>query len=180
MSKQKDETTILLDADVVIHFIKGGYQMKLVSIFPGRLVMLDKVKQELMKRKSEALGIENFLNWSKIPVESIPSNKDIIREYARLIKFRGAGESACMAVARFRKNYIASSNLKDIRQYCLDHGIKYYSTMDILEEAIVKGVMSEADCNQFITEVLAKKSKLPVQNMQEYYKTKKKEHIIPS
>jgi hypothetical protein len=53
MAKQKDDPKILLDADVVIHFVKAGYQMKLTAIFPGRLVMLDKVKQELVKRKSD-------------------------------------------------------------------------------------------------------------------------------
>lgn len=177
MSKQKDEPKILLDADVVIHFIKAGYQMKLTSIFPSRLVMLDKVKQELVKRKSEALGIENFLNWCKIPVENMPVDREILKEYASLLKLRGPGESACMAVARFQKNYIASSNLKDIQQYCQNHNIKLYTTMDVLEEAIVRGVMTEAECDQFITEVLAKKSKLPVNNMQEHYKNKKKQIV---
>ena len=89
MAKQKDDPKILLDADVVIHFVKAGYQMKLTAIFPGRLVMLDKVKQELVKRKSEALGIENFLNWCKIPVEAMPKDIDILREYAVLKKLRG-------------------------------------------------------------------------------------------
>lgn len=65
MAKHKDDPKILLDADVVIHFIKAGCQLKLTHIFPGRLVMLDKVKQELVKRKSEVLGIENFLVGAK-------------------------------------------------------------------------------------------------------------------
>jgi len=170
MKEQPDETTILLDADVVIHFIKAGYQMKLKAIFPGRLAMLDKVKAELIERKSKALEIENFLNWCKIPVIPMPQDREILAEYARLIKTRGPGESACMAVARFRKNYIASSNLKDIRQYCADHGIRYYATLDILNEAIIRGVMTEAECDQFIAEVKLKGSILPVNSMQEHYK----------
>jgi hypothetical protein len=174
MSKQKDEPKILLDADVVIHFAKAGYQMKLPTIFPGRLVMLDKVKEELVMRKSEALGIENFLAWCKIPVETIPLDRDILKEYAQLIKLRGKGESACMAVARFRKEYIASSNLKDISQYCRTHGIVHYTTMDILEEAMNKGIMTEAECDQFITEVRAKKSMLPVKSMKEHFGAKTK------
>ena len=174
MAKQKDEPRILLDADVVIHFVKGGYQMKLASIFPGRLVILDKVKQELVKRRSEALGIENFLNWCKIPVEAMPKDIDILKEYAALKKLRGDGESACMAVARFRKEYIASSNVSDIKDYCEQHNIVYYTTMDVLEAAIKGGIMTEAECDKFIEEVKRKGSKLPNQTMKEFQKTKHK------
>lgn len=173
MAKQQDEPKILLDADVVIHFVKGGYQMKMASIFPGRLVILDKVKQELVKRKSEALGIENFLSWCKIPVEAMPKDIDILKEYAALKKMRGDGESACMAVARFRKEYIASSNVTDIKVYCEQHGIVYYTTMDVLEAAIANGVMTETECDNFIAEVKQKGSKLPCNTIKEYRKNKK-------
>lgn len=174
MLKPKDEPKILLDADVVIHFVKAGFQLKLSAIFPNRLVMLDKVKQELVKRKSEALGVENFLNWCKIPVEPMPTNIEILREYAALKKIRGEGESACMAVARFRKDYIASSNIKDIKTYCEQHSIVYYTTLDVLEIAIEKNIMSEQECDKFIVEVKAKDSKLPCNSMVEFRQIKEK------
>lgn len=174
MAKQKDEPKILLDADVVIHFIKAGYQMKLMAVFPGRLVMLDKVKQELVRRRSETLGIENFLNWCKIPIEPMPKDMEILREYAALKKLRGDGESACMAVARFRQEYIASSNIKDIKDYCELHKIVFYTTVDILAIAIETGVMNETECNNFIAEVKQKGSKMPYNTMAEYKKMKNK------
>lgn len=174
MAKQKGEPKILLDADVVIHFVKAGYQMKLTAIFPGRLLMLDKVKQELVKRRSEALGIENFLHWSKIPIEPMPKDIEILKEYATLKKMRGDGESACMAVARFRKEYIASSNVKDIKDYCELHDIFYYTTVDVLEVAMENEIMTEAECDTFIFEVKQKGSKLPCNSMAEYRKLKKK------
>ena len=175
MSKPKDETKILLDADVVIHFVKAGYQLKLLSIFPGRLIMLDQVKQELVKRKSQASSISNFLNWSKIPVIPMPDDIQILREYASLKKLRGQGESACMAVARYSKKFIASSNLKDIKQYCKTHAITYFTTMDILEIAITKKIMTEIECNKFILEVRSKGSILPCQSMAEYRKLQKRQ-----
>jgi hypothetical protein len=174
MAKQKGEPKILLDADVVIHFIKAGYQMKLTAIFPGRLIMLDKVKQELLKRKSEALGVENFLAWCKIPVEPIPKDLEILNEYAKLKKLRGEGESACMAVAKFRKEYIASSNITDIKEYCEQHSIVYYTTMDVLEFAIINNVLTEIECDNFIREVKSKGSKLPCNTMEEYKNIKNK------
>ncbi|MDI9319047.1 MAG: hypothetical protein QM530_01115 [Phycisphaerales bacterium] len=176
MAKQKGEPKILLDADVVIHFIKAGYQMKLAAIFPDRLTMLDKVKLELLKRRSEALGVENFLSWCKIPVEEMPKDIEILREYAALKKLRGNGESACMAVARFRKEYIASSNIRDIKKYCEEHSIVYYTTLDVLEVAIGSGIMTEPECDNFIKEVKLKDSKMPCNTMAEFRKLKKKEY----
>jgi predicted nucleic acid-binding protein len=104
----------------------------------------------------------------KIPVVPFPSKLEIIKEYAQLTKKFGEGESACMAVARFEKEFIASSNLRDIKAYCLEHQIKYYTTMDLLVEAMNKNILTEADCNQFIQDVKSKGSKLPCNTMAEY------------
>lgn len=160
MSKKSSEPKILLDADVVIHFIKAGKQLLLPKVFPNRFVMLDKVYNELTVRNSKSLPVNNFLTWCKIPVIPIPVNSEIIREYARLKKELGEGEAACMAVARFTKDYIASSNLKDIYKYCNEHGIVYYTTMDLLLELYNQGIMSEPECDQFIYDVKNKDSKL--------------------
>lgn len=171
MSK-KNEPNILLDADVVRHFLNGNRIHQLTAIFPRRLVMLDKVKQELCRSKGLALPVTNFLTQFKIPLLDFPARSEIMREYAQLKKQFGEGESACMAVARFDHAYIASSNLKDIKAYCQQHGIKYYTTMDLLQEAINKSILTEAECNQFITDVKAKGSKLPCNTMAEYSKLK--------
>lgn len=74
-----------------------------------------------------------------------------------------------MAVARFRKNYIASSNLKDIKDYCKTHDIRYYTTMDVLAEAMNMGVMTEEECDHFIQEVKSKNSRLPFNTMKIYF-----------
>lgn len=175
MSKKSSEPKILLDADVVIHFIKAGQQLLLPKVFPNRFVMLDKVYKELTVRDSKAIPVNNFLMWCKIPVIPIPVNADIVREYARLKKELGEGEAACLAVARYTKDYIASSNLKDIDTYCNEHGIVYYTTMDLLLELYKQGIMSEAECNQFIYDVKNKGSRLipGIDKIEQYIKMKK-------
>lgn len=171
MSK-KSEPNILLDSDVVRHFLNGNRIHQLSAIFPNRFVMLDKVKNELCRSKSLITPVSNFLSMFKIPIITFPANKDIIKEYAQLMKKFGEGESACMAVARFQNEFIASSNLKDIKAYCTQHAITYYTTMDILVEAINKGILTEKECDDFITDVKAKGSRLPCDTMKEYMKMK--------
>src|SRR5690606_11840937 len=103
---------ILLDSDVVRHFIAGGQILLLSSIFPKRFVMLDKVKAELCRSKKLEPVVNNFLTMSKIEVLTFPSKREVFIEYARLIKIFGEGESACLAVAKFENKYVASSNIR--------------------------------------------------------------------
>lgn len=172
MSKSS-EPNILLDSDVVRHFINGGKIHQLSSIYPKRFVMLDKVKTELCKSKSIETTVNNFLSMTKVPVMDFPKQIEIIKEYAALTKQFGEGESACMAVAKHQKQFIASSNLKDINAFCKTHGIIYLTTMDILLEAFNKKLFTKKECDEFISEVKAKGSKLPCNTIDEFIKMKK-------
>lgn len=171
MSKN-DETKILLDSDVVRHFLSGKQLDKLSKIFPNRFVMLDRVQRELYKSTKLIGPIGEFITKSKIEIVPFPEDMQIIMEYAYLRRQFGEGESACMAVARYKKQYIASSNLNDIKAFCKTHGIVYYTTMDILQEAIEKKVMTENECDIFINDVKAMGSRLPCNSMAEYEEIK--------
>lgn len=179
MAKKSNEPKILLDCDVIIHFSKAGKQLLLPKIFPDRFVILDKVKSELEKYRGNQVPVNKFIEFSKIPVIPMPSSVEVIKEYSFLKKTKGDGEAACMAVARHTKDYIASSNLRDIGQYCKLHGIVYLTTMDILLEAYLQGIMDEAECDGFIKEVKEKKSKLidHINTIKEYQIFKEQEKI---
>ncbi|HEY0091684.1 MAG TPA: hypothetical protein VGB43_04275 [Flavobacterium sp.] len=160
MGKKSDEPKILLDCDVIIHFTRAGKQLLLPKIFPDRFVILDKVRAELDKHKGKLTAVANFVEWSKIPVIAMPPQIEILKEYSLLKKEMGEGEAACLAVAKHTKDYIASSNLRDIGDYCKTHGIVYLTTMDILLQAYLNGIMDEEECDNFIKEVKQKGSKL--------------------
>jgi hypothetical protein len=84
------------------------------------------------------------------------------------MQFKGDGESACLAVARYNKNILASSNLKDIKNYCAMHKIDYLTTMDFLCAALNTGIFNEARCDAFLQKVIAEGGKLPVKKMKDY------------
>jgi hypothetical protein len=164
----------LIDADVVSHFITGEEAIMLNQIFPGNPIsILDKVHGELQKWPSQKVRTEISLLLSKkiIRLMHFPEeNEDIRKEYSYIKKtlFKGDGESACLAVARYNKNILASSNLKDIKHYCDMHKIDYLTTMDFLCEALRTELFNESRCNTFINKILAAKSKLPVQSMADH------------
>jgi len=73
-----------------------------------------------------------------------------------------------MAYCKFHKEVFASSNLADIKSYCQANGIQYITTMDLLSEAFKKGMLTEEECDNFITMVKSKGSKLPVNPIREF------------
>lgn len=162
---------ILIDADVISHFITGGQILILPTIFPNPIKILDKVYAELAKFNSKKRHVDNLVNYKLIEVIPFPEdNSEIKKEYHHIKKlmFKGDGEAACLAVVRYKNNIIASSNLKDIKSYCVMHNIDYLTTMDFLCEALKKNMLSEVECDDFITKVIKAGSKLPVKNMKSF------------
>lgn len=162
---------IIIDTDVVSHFITANEILSLTKIFPLPIKMLDKVFDELARYPKKQQFVQNLIDWKYLEVIPFPNEQmEIYREYLYIKNklFKGDGESACMAVARFQKNILASSNLKDIGQYCKMHNVPYLTTMDFLCYALLKGIFDESRCDNFITNVLSQGSKLPVKSMKEY------------
>jgi len=165
---------ILLDSDVFIHFHVGGQLSKLIEVYPGRICIPDKVKNELQRFPSLKVPVDEFISKYKIPVIPFPTDIETIKEYAFLTtkKLKGQGESACLALARFHGYCIASSNLLDVQSYCNSYSIRYVTTMDILIAANKPGIISVDECNAFITAVKNAGSKLPVNTLQDFIQMK--------
>lgn len=146
---------IVLDADVIIHFAKGGLLNLIPDIFPEYdVVVLDIVKKEILSPILNQL--ENQIALLKNMREVSFGNKtEHVREFARLTSVLGLGrgESACMVYCRFNNHVIGSSNLKDITDYCDEHRITYLTTLDFLYYAIRRGLISKKEAEEFITEV---------------------------
>jgi predicted nucleic acid-binding protein len=160
------DTKIILDADVIIHFLKAGHIGVLTQIYPNQLYMPDVVFQETFFGR-EKIEVENLLEFKLIREIVIKSDLRIFGEYNRLKKRFGKGESACMAYCRFTHNTVGSSNLKDIRLYCEEHQITYLTTLDFIAMAFQKKLLTEAECDYFIF-LIDPKRRLPVERIEDY------------
>jgi hypothetical protein len=168
---KKSDRCILIDADVISHFITAGEMIALPGIFPYQIYVLDKVYREIERFPKRKIEVENLLKFGLIKEMPFPEHDDAIKkEYAHIKKwmFMGDGEAACLAVANASKNILASSNLKDVSRYCQMHSIDLLTTMDFVCEALRKNIFDLARCNIFINKVLTAGSKLPVSKMQDY------------
>lgn len=158
----KDSKLVLIDADVISHFIACSELLYIPKIFePHKIVIFDTVYNEIARIYSRKLVLDNLLSSVKnISRQPFPINNiDIKKEYA-LIKRNnpliGDGERACMAVAKYTLDVIASSNFRDIVPYCKSNNILYLGTLDILAIALNKGIFDEERCNNFIATARSK------------------------
>ena len=166
-----EKVKILLDSDVVIHFIKGGCLSLLPDILPAyQFAILDIVlNMELRKHPQTCIQIDNHLRiLNNIEVLCWNPDYEMMYEYNVLAQTLGVGESASMIYCKYHPNVLASSNLRDIKSYCKQNRITYLSTMDLLYLACHRKVMTEQECDEFITDVLRQGSKLPVRKLSLY------------
>ncbi len=170
------KTKIVLDADVIIHFVKAGRFSFLLDIFPDyQYLILDVVYDEVTLNRVMKVQIDNTLRFmsSKLVNERFDPKGESRREYARLRSelLLGKGESACMVYCRDHNDVLGSSNLKDIKDYCIKNQITYLTTIDFLYYAYVRGMITKAEVDEFIAEVVAKGSKLPDVDIERYMPT---------
>lgn len=167
----KNKTKIVLDSDVIIHFIKGDCSTLLFDIFPEyQYLILDVVYDELSKNTQTRTVIDNIAKLMPDKLQKIQFRPAgvMMREYAQLLRTLGRGESACMIYCYDNKDVLGSSNLRDIKEYCASHDITYLTTLDFLYYAYVRQKMTKEECDEFIQKVVCKGSKLPVVDISKY------------
>lgn len=167
---------IVLDADVIIHFTKGGKLDMLPRILPEyQFIVLDVVKKEIPILVMSAL--QKCIAQDKTIVEEVfGKSKGELKEFARLISKDGLGlgrgESACMVYCLYHHDVVGSSNTKDVTDYCDKNGIVYLTTSDFLYYAIKRGLMTKEEADAFITDVRSMGSFPPAVDFDKYVCTK--------
>lgn len=155
MEKINSRKIILIDSDVISHFITNNCLSDLpVILSPHRCTILDYVYNELARHPFRKSLVDFLIKNGDIELMKFPdSNIAIKEEFAKIkkmIHLIGDGERACMAVAKFNKDIIASSNFRDIAPYCEKNNILYLGALDILSYAVSKDIYNEAKCDDFI------------------------------
>lgn len=140
---------ILVDADVISHFMATGYIDRLTEILqPHAVMIVENVYKEASYHPTEPdrkRKVDKWMERCKVCKIAFPyANENIRREFLRLKKenpMLGDGERACMSMARFGQEVIASSNFRDVAPYCDENGIEYIGTLDVLTIAMNKGIL---------------------------------------
>ena len=168
----KNKVKIVIDADVIIHFMKGESLHLLPKTYPNyQFVILDELlNKELRNIASTRQYLDNFFQYfpDAIAVVKWSPDYEMLKEFAELNKRYGMGESMSMVYCKFNNDVIASSNITEITDYCDTNNIQYITTMDFIAQALKIGLMTETECDSFLVNVIAKGSTLPYNKISKY------------
>lgn len=134
------KTKIVLDADVIIHFIEAGNFSLLPDIFPEyEYIVLDVVYNEVSKNNKTKKFIDNYLHhFPKLKQETFAPKGESIKEYFSLQRVLGKGESACMVYCRDNRDVLGSSNLRDIKDVSVSAMLVYTVKKNIAQVFILE------------------------------------------
>jgi hypothetical protein len=79
MKKIDPKKKIILDADVIIHFSKGGALGQLPHIFPNKMYVPDIVFHEALSREYK-IEVNNLFNFKLVEELEIKNNINVFRE----------------------------------------------------------------------------------------------------
>jgi len=131
---------IVLDSDVVSSFVIVKRIDILISLFSKQLILLDFVKDELMRGPKYYHNIKKYIDNGEI-IEiniSTATDQDVLKEYSEITSDYfsiGKGEAIGMAYCYVHDCILASNNFKDIRKYCCKHKIQMLTVSRILYKA---------------------------------------------
>ncbi|WP_422106804.1 hypothetical protein [Winogradskyella sp.] len=154
---------ILIDCDVFRHLHYLGYLSQVSASLSSNFIMLDVVEAELTISERFVSVVSKYVEEGVIFKQNM-SIKDIniVTEHFNFLSNNvGAGESACMSVARFNDNVIGSSNLSDISRYCFQHQISFLTTLDLLFIAVEGGKLNIGQFNEGVQNLIAGNYRIP-------------------
>ncbi len=169
-SMSKD-VLILLDADVIIHFLHAEKFTLLNELYPNRLRTLDIVVTELNANRTIGPFVPNLFRFGGLEEIQFPTatNQAMFAEFLSLKStIDGKGERACLSYCRHNNHIIASSNTKDIVPYCTTNSIAYLTTLDLFCIAIHREHLTRSEVNALLQTIKSRGSRLKCFDIEEY------------
>ena len=166
------------DTDCISAFLWIKNESILSKLYPGKIILPKQVYDEIGKVPPLIKRVEQMKNAGELAVQSIAVGTTEYNEYYNLAvspptgeKIIGKGEAAAIVLTKRDNGILASNNLRDIKRYVDEYGLKHITTGDILVEALHKGFITESDGNTIWANMLAKRRMLPAPSFSDYLKS---------
>ena len=168
------------DSDCFSSFLWANAEHIMLKLFKGRIVLPQAVVDEISRVNHLYSKLEQYINNGDVKVQDICVQDEAFKYYQKFTvspekgyKVIGEGEAAVLALAKAEDGIAASNNLRDIKRYIDDLGIKHITTAVILEEAMKNKHITEKEGNRIWKKMIEKKRKLPYETFTDYLNSKK-------
>jgi len=172
--------TLFFDTDCLSAFLWVNDQSLLAELYSGKIVIPKQVYDELSNPRVTHLKarIDTLLLNSDAELATILMGTEEYALYRTMTDNPepghiaiGKGEASALAMAKVRGGIVASNNLRDVKAYVKEFGLKLVTTGDILKEALEKGLISEEEGNSLWKDMLKKRRKLGYNSFSEFLET---------
>ena len=168
---------LFFDTDCISAFLWVKEQSILVKMFPGRIGIPRQTYEELSIPEIPHLKsrVDQLIEGAQAQIVDINFDTEAYELYYRLTeaptnghRIIGKGEAACLALAKTENGIIASNNLRDIRDYVTEFGVRHITTGEIMVNAYHSGLISEEQANEIWANMIAKHRRLGAPSFSEY------------
>lgn len=147
---------LILDNTVVSRFgiikkfeiLHNLYEKEL--IIPTNVILEAIVIPQVEKSLQDALSKK----WIEEYTLDFTTGQVELKEFARLRRQFGEGESAVMAVAKTWRCALASDDLRATRKYCENNNIEHVGCLGILYDAYVGGIITLSEGDILLSEMI--------------------------
>jgi len=166
---------IFFDTDCLCAFLWVKEENILAGLYPGRIVLPAQVYEELKYVPHLLAQADRMLACGEISTAGMEAGSVEFRDYLKMttagegtVRVIGKGEAAAIAMAKERGGTLASNNLRDVSWYARKYRLSLITTGDILEEALRRQMITEAEGDCLWQKMIAKRRKLPTGSFSEY------------
>ncbi len=143
----------IVDSSTLSNFVRAGYLNLLKTIFHAGLLTTSDVIEEIERGSEKYPELQTVLNelnlWLKVVDELTEKEQSLIRNLRITHKeFEEGADASLLAVAK-EKNLVLITDDKYLKKVAEQEDVKVVGTVEILEEAINRGLIrSEEELNQ--------------------------------
>ena len=179
---------LYFDTDCISAFLWVKAEHILTTLHSRNMVIPQQVYDELSNPYTPHLKerVDRIITNGDISVKSILTGTSEFSLYTKLTNspdegrsIIGRGEASVISLASTSGGIIASNNLRDVKSYALDLGLRHITTGDILIKAYETSLITENDGNDLWNAMLAKKRKLGPASFTEYLNTNRDKEARP-
>lgn len=169
---------LFFDTDCLSAFLWINDTNILHELYGGRIVLPEPVYQELSNPCIPHIGqrTDLLISSKDVSVKLLEAGTEEYELYAALVRGKdgqksiGRGEAGAIALAKIYSGILASNNYRDIAPYIKKYNLRHTDTGQILQEALKKGLITEAEGNQIWDKMRKKRRRLPAETFSKYLK----------
>lgn len=171
---------IFFDTDILSSFLLTHHELILIQLFSGRMSLPRQVYDEinkvtLLKGKIEVLKIHHHIEI--IDMDSGGAEENLYIQFINGtwmpgLPLIGRGEAASIVLSHTRNGILASSNFRDVQPYVTHFGLNHLGTLDIIEQAYQKNLLSIAQCDHLVASMVRLNRRLPHRTFSDYLASK--------